>query len=60
MNCKQTEELLPLYTGRDLEEKHAILVTEHLKTCAGCARLQVFGYQRRAFLFEIATGVQRQ
>ena len=37
MNCKQVEELLPLYAGRDLEEKRATLVTEHLQTCAACA-----------------------
>jgi hypothetical protein len=39
MNCKQVEELLPLYAGRDLEEKRARLVTEHLQTCAVCARV---------------------
>ena len=39
MNCKQIEELLPLYAGRDLEEKRATLVTEHIKTCAACARV---------------------
>jgi predicted anti-sigma-YlaC factor YlaD len=37
MNCKQTEELLPLYAGRELEEKRATLVTEHLQTCPACA-----------------------
>ena len=39
MNCKQTEELLPLYAGRDLEEERATVVTEHLQTCAACARV---------------------
>lgn len=39
MNCKQAEELLPLYAGRDLEEKRATLVTEHLQTCVACARV---------------------
>ena len=39
MNCKQAEELLPLYAGRDLEEKRATLVTEHLQTCVTCARV---------------------
>ena len=39
MNCKQAEELLPLYAGRDLEEKHATLVTEHLQTCVACAHV---------------------
>ena len=39
MNCKQAEELLPLYAGRDLDEKRATLVTEHLQACAACARV---------------------
>ncbi len=39
MNCKQAEELLPLYAGRDLEEKRATLVTEHVRMCASCARV---------------------
>ena len=39
MNCKQAEELLPLYAGRDLDDKRATLVTEHLQTCAACARV---------------------
>ncbi len=39
MNCKQTEELLPLYAGRELEEKRAMLVNAHLQTCAACARV---------------------
>lgn len=39
MNCKQAEELLPLYAGRDLEEKRAALVTEHVQTCTACARV---------------------
>ncbi len=39
MNCKQAEDLLPLYAGRDLEEKRAMLVAEHAKTCAACARV---------------------
>lgn len=39
MNCKQTEALLPQYAGRDLEEKRATLVTEHLQTCVACARV---------------------
>ena len=39
MNCKQAEELLPLYAGRDLDEERATLVSEHLQTCAACARV---------------------
>jgi len=39
MNCKQAEELLPLYAGNDLDERHARSVTEHLQTCAACTRV---------------------
>jgi len=39
MNCKQAEELLPLYAGRELEEKRATLVSEHVQTCLACARV---------------------
>ncbi len=46
MNCKQAEELLPLYAGHELEENHATLVTEHLQTCAACA--QVAGEYRES------------
>lgn len=38
MNCKHVEELLPLYVGRDLEEKRAKLVTAHVQSCTQCAR----------------------
>ena len=37
MNCKHVQELLPLYVGRDLEDKHAKLVMAHLQSCAECA-----------------------
>ncbi len=38
MNCKDVEELLPLYVGRDLEEERARLVTAHVQACTQCAR----------------------
>ena len=38
MNCKNVEELLPLYVGRDLEESRTRLVTSHLLACRECAR----------------------
>ena len=38
MNCKQLNELLPLYAGRDLDEKRARLVGEHVQICSACAR----------------------
>src|SRR2546426_2831023 len=37
MNCKHVQELLPLYVGRDLEEKRAQLVTAHVQSCVECA-----------------------
>lgn len=37
MNCKQVQELLPLYVSRDLEEKSAQLIQAHVQTCAACA-----------------------
>ena len=46
MNCKQLDELLPLYAGRDLDEKSARLVSEHVQICSTCA--QVAGEYRDA------------
>ena len=37
MNCKQVQELLPLYVGRDLEGNSARLITAHVQSCAECA-----------------------
>lgn len=37
MNCDHVQELLPLYVGRDLEEKRAKLVTAHVQSCGECA-----------------------
>lgn len=39
MNCKQLDDLLPLYAGRDLDEKRARLVSEHVHICSTCARV---------------------
>jgi hypothetical protein len=36
MNCKQVEELLPLYVGHDLEDERARLITSHVHTCTPC------------------------
>jgi hypothetical protein len=46
MNCKQLDQLLPLYAGRDLDEKRARLVSEHVQICSACA--QVAGEYRDA------------
>jgi hypothetical protein len=37
MNCKHVQELLPLFVGRDLEEKRARLVAAHVQSCVECA-----------------------
>jgi hypothetical protein len=37
MNCKDAQELLPLYIGRDLEERRAKLVMAHVQSCTECA-----------------------
>ena len=39
MNCKQLDELLPLYAGRDLDEKSARRVSEHIQICSACAQV---------------------
>lgn len=46
MNCEQLDELLPLYAGRDLDEKRARMVSEHVQICSACAR--VAGEYRQA------------
>lgn len=38
MNCKQVEELLPLYVGHDLEDERTRLITAHVHACTQCAR----------------------
>lgn len=38
MNCDHVDELLPLYTGGDLETERWRLVETHLQSCARCAR----------------------
>lgn len=39
MNCQQIDDLLPLYAGRDLDEKRARSVSEHLQVCSACTRV---------------------
>lgn len=54
MNCKQIQELLPLYVGRDLEEKRERLVTTHLESCAACAAEAAEYRESRQLLQEFA------
>ena len=37
MNCQQIQDLLPLYSGSDLEESRARLVAAHVQSCERCA-----------------------
>jgi hypothetical protein len=39
MNCRRVEELIPLYSGGDLDMKTAGEVQSHLTSCSGCAAL---------------------
>lgn len=36
MNCKQVQELLPLFVGHDLEEVRERIVAAHLQSCLAC------------------------
>lgn len=54
MNCKHVQELLPLYVGRDLEEKRAQLVTAHVQSCAECAAAADEYRQTRQLLQQFA------
>ena len=54
MNCKQVQELLPLYAGRDLEKRRARLVTAHVQSCAECAGAAAEYHQTRQLLQEFA------
>ena len=38
MNCRNVEELLPLYVGGDLDEKRNQLMKEHVHACIECSR----------------------
>ena len=51
MNCKNIQELLPLYVSRDLEENRARLVTAHVQSCGECSGL-VDEYRETAQLLQ--------
>jgi Putative zinc-finger len=50
MNCKQVENLLPLYVGRDLEGRSERLVTDHVESCAACSAAAAEYRQTRELL----------
>ena len=54
MNCKQVEDLLPLYVGRDLEARSERLVTAHVESCAACSAAAAEYRQTRELLQEFA------
>ena len=57
MNCKQVEELLPLYVGRDLDAGAEQRVTQHVESCAVCAVAAGEYRQTRELLQECAPPV---
>lgn len=54
MNCKQVEELLPLYVGRDLEATREQLVAAHLESCTACSGATAEYRHTRQLLQEFA------
>ncbi len=55
MNCKLVQELLPLYVGRDLEEKRAQMITAHVQSCSECAGSADEYRETRQLLQQFAT-----
>jgi len=51
MNCKQVDELLPLYAGHDLDDERAGLITAHTQSCVQCA-LSVREYEATSQLVQ--------
>jgi putative zinc finger protein len=54
MNCQQVEKLLPLFGGRDLNERKERAVAEHLETCGECAGAATEYAETRQLLQEFA------
>jgi hypothetical protein len=54
MNCKQIEQFLPLYAGRDLDARSERLVTAHIESCASCSAAAAEYRQTRELLKEFA------
>lgn len=52
MNCKQIENLLPLYVSRDLDTRSERLVTAHVESCAACSAAASEYQQTRDLLQE--------
>ena len=54
MNCQQAEKLLPLFVGRDLDERNEQRVSAHVETCAKCAGAALEYRESRQLLQEFA------
>ncbi len=52
MHCKQVEKLLPLYAGRDLDERAERSVTAHVESCVSCSAAASEYRQTRELLQE--------
>src|SRR5262245_14590177 len=57
MNCKQVENLLPLFAGDDLKENRARSLAAHLESCGKCARIANEHGETRQMLREFAPPV---
>lgn len=54
MNCTQVEKLLPLFVGRDLDERSELQVSAHVETCEKCAGAALEYRESRQLLQEFA------
>lgn len=53
MNCRQAEDLLPLYVSDDLAPKQARSLTEHLQSCTACTVVLTEHHQAQELLREL-------
>lgn len=54
MNCNYVKDLLPLYVGRDLDEKRATAIATHIQTCEMCAASAEEYGEARSLLLQYA------
>ncbi|MDX6611520.1 MAG: hypothetical protein QOD75_706 [Blastocatellia bacterium] len=54
MNCKQVQELLPLFAGHDLDDRSATRVAAHVQSCALCERSASEYFESRQLLQQFA------
>ena len=58
MNCRRTEELIPLYVGSDLDPSTSAAVRDHLASCGDCAILANQFDQSRRWLDNATPGFE--